>query len=116
MSNEKVEQSIKELQKLDETRKQEKSARLKQEWLAKQKKDRILSIALGQGIKAGCIGVIIFGGISLAATKYSPMFAKSMSISAKVSLPTMAALFGFGLVSERTMSSVQRDPHAWSVV
>ena len=89
--------------------------RVKQEKLAQAKKDRILAIALGEGIKYSTLSAMAFGGVSYGLTKYSPTFNKSMSISAKVSLPTMAFMFSFAFIAERTMSNVQRNPEAWGI-
>jgi hypothetical protein len=83
--------------------------------ISAKKKEQSLSIALVEGVKYGSLSSLTFGGISYFMTKYSPIFDKSMSISAKVSLPVMAGLFAFGFTAERTMNSINLDPESWGI-
>ena len=93
----------------------DRALREKQLKISAKKKEQSLSIALGEGVKYGSLSSLTFGGISYFMTKYSPMFDKSMSISAKVSLPVMAGLFAFALTTERTMNSINLDPESWGI-
>ena len=79
------------------------------------RRERVLAIAHGEAIKAGCFAVLIGGAGSVAATKFSPAFAKYMSVSAKVSLPVMAGMFFFSLRYEHAISAVSRNPAAWGI-
>jgi hypothetical protein len=65
----------------------------KQNQLYRQKKEeRIMSIALGEGVKYGTMSLVTVGGATVLATLRSQKFNKMMQISAKVSLPVMAGL------------------------
>lgn len=87
--------------------------KIKQELNSLKKKERVLSVAIGEGIKYTVLNTTLAGAGSYLASKYSPIFNKSMSISAKVSLPVMAGLFSFAFVIERTMNNIQRFPEKW---
>ena len=79
------------------------------------RRDRILSLANGEAIKAGLGGVGVAGAGAYFATKNSLNFAKYMSVSAKVSLPVMAGLFMYTLRYEHSISSMNRYPERWGL-
>ena len=58
--------------------------------LASLKKDRVMSIAIGEGLKYGTLFGSAVGVSTFLASKISPLFNKSMSISAKTSLPVVS--------------------------
>ena len=84
--------------------------RRKQQVVADLKKERTLSIALGEGIKWGGIVSTLVGAGTYGMSQYNARFNKMMSISAKVSLPIMTGLFAFGLQCELKMHDVHRFP------
>ncbi len=55
-----------------------------------QMKDKILALALGEGLKTGITATFVAGASTFAASKYSTRFMQMMSLSAKTSLPVMA--------------------------
>mmetsp|Transcript_5375 Transcript_5375/g.8770 ORF Transcript_5375/g.8770 Transcript_5375/m.8770 type:complete len:113 (+) Transcript_5375:61-399(+) len=68
----------------------------------KQKKlnQRIASLAMGEAFKWSFVTGIISTGATVLATMKSKNFSKFMSVSAKVSLPTMATVGMFGYDDE----------------
>ena len=74
------------------------------------KRERVNSIALGETMKACALTTTISGIATYIASQRSAAFNKAMSASAKASIPVMTCLFTFGLVSELTVHSVNRDP------
>lgn len=60
-------------------------------------KDRVQSIAMGEAIKASTISTLAMTSAVLFLTYKNKKFAKFMSLSAKVSLPTMTGLGMFSL-------------------
>jgi len=81
--------------------------------LASLRKERVMSIALGEGIKYGIASSGTVGVCTYLATKYSSFFSRSFSISAKASLPIMTGLFFFCIKTELTMNSANRFPEKW---
>jgi len=79
------------------------------------KRERVLSLAAGEGIKYGAGAVAVVGSGTVLATHRIPAFAKYMSLSAKVSLPVMAGLFMFTLKFEHAISSCNRFPERWGL-
>jgi hypothetical protein len=81
----------------------------------KERKELIVGIAIGEGIKYGVVAGSIVGGGVLYANYTIPKFRKMMSVSAKTSLPLMATIFGAALMTELSMHSMQSDPEKWGI-
>ena len=79
------------------------------------KRDKINSIAIGETMKACVVTTTISGIVTYIASQRSAAFNKAMSVSAKASIPVMTCLFTFGLVSELTVHSVNRDPSKYGL-
>lgn len=79
------------------------------------RRERVLSLAAGEAIKAGATGIVLAGLGTAFATYNSMKFAKYMSVSAKTSLPVMAGMFFFSLRYEHAISSMNRNPEAWGL-
>lgn len=78
-------------------------------------KERVLSLAVGEGIKYGLIGATTAGVGTYVATIKSDSFRKYMSVSAKSSLPLMAGIFLFVLQYELTIHDANRFPEKWGL-
>jgi hypothetical protein len=79
------------------------------------RKDRIMSIALGEGIKYGVVGFCVAGVGTLAATLRYPNFKRFMSVSAKASLPVMSGIGLFGYKFEIVMHDAMLHPENWGL-
>jgi len=79
------------------------------------RKERISSIALGESIKWGAAAAAVAGAGTVLATLRNKNFSRFMSISAKVSLPTMAGLGMFGYRYETVQTEALRFPHRWGL-
>lgn len=78
-------------------------------------KERTLSICLGEAIKYTTVtGAVSTAGV-LYMLQYRPWFKKSTNVSVRVAIPTMVALFTFGLSFELTMVAAQRHPERWGL-
>jgi len=62
---------------------------MNQDKLSALRKDRIMSISIGEGIKYGTLCGGLVGTGTYFASKFYPAFNKSMSVSAKASLPVV---------------------------
>lgn len=79
------------------------------------KKERILSIALGEGLKYGSlVGVAVTAGTVFASYR-SKKFDKFLSLSARTSFPLITGLFAFSVKYELTMIDAQRYPENWGL-
>jgi hypothetical protein len=85
------------------------------EEINRKKQEQVSSIALGETAKYCAITTSLAAIATFVASKRSTAFNKAMSTSAKVSLPVMTGLFTFGLVSELTIHSVNRDPEKYGL-
>mmetsp|Transcript_26177 Transcript_26177/g.26417 ORF Transcript_26177/g.26417 Transcript_26177/m.26417 type:complete len:185 (+) Transcript_26177:121-675(+) len=79
------------------------------------RKEKVMSLALGEGLKWGLISTSAGLGGTLYGMKYSPLFVKSFSTSARTSIPVMAGVFSFSLAYELTMNSAHRYPERWGL-
>mmetsp|Transcript_5374 Transcript_5374/g.8766 ORF Transcript_5374/g.8766 Transcript_5374/m.8766 type:complete len:211 (+) Transcript_5374:61-693(+) len=84
----------------------------------KQKKlnQRIASLAMGEAFKWSFVTGIISTGATVLATMKSKNFSKFMSVSAKVSLPTMATVGMFGYRYEIVHYDSMMNPGKWGLV
>mmetsp|Transcript_19366 Transcript_19366/g.43153 ORF Transcript_19366/g.43153 Transcript_19366/m.43153 type:complete len:205 (+) Transcript_19366:196-810(+) len=76
--------------------------------------NRIKAIALGEAVKYAVGTGVIMGGATLAAMR-NHNFNKLMSISAKVSLPTMASLGVFAYKYEIVHFDAMLNPEKWGL-
>lgn len=75
--------------------------------------ERVLGVAQREGIKWGIVATIVVGAGTYVATKRWEAFNKYMSLSAKVSLPTMAGLGLFSYRFEMAAHDVQYHPEKY---
>lgn len=86
-----------------------------QSFLDDERKDRVMSMAIGEAAKFSLATSAIVGTGTYLASVHIPKFAKFMSISAKVSLPVMATLFVGTLKFELAIHDMQRNPEKWGL-
>jgi hypothetical protein len=79
------------------------------------KRDRIVSLALGEAIKYGITSSAVIGTATLFATFRYKRFNQLTSISAKVSFPVMVGLAVFSITHELTMRDAQIHPGRWGM-
>lgn len=79
------------------------------------RKERILAIAMGEGIKGATIALLVGAGATAFASYRSKKFNRFMSVSAKASIPVMSALGMFGYRYEITASNCQRFPERYGL-
>lgn len=79
------------------------------------RKDRISSIALGEAIKYSLGAAAVAGSLTVLATLKNKNFSRFMSISAKTSLPVMAALGTFGYKYEMVQYDAIQHPENWGL-
>ncbi len=78
-------------------------------------KKRVLSVALGEGVKYGAAGFIIVGSGILIASMASRKFNKLVPVSAMSSLPIMSGLALFSFKYETVSHNAQRHPENWGL-
>jgi hypothetical protein len=80
------------------------------------RREQVISIALGEGIRNGVLSLSAAGlGVLAASRNQASKFNKYMGTSAKVAVPVMAGLFAFALTSELAIYSMNRDPSKWGI-
>eukprot|EP01038_Epipyxis_sp_PR26KG_P012341 gene12341-16552_t len=80
------------------------------------RKDRILALSLGEGIKYGIGGFLVAGIATVVASMRSKKFDKFMSVSAKSSIPLMTGVGLFGFKFEMTMYDSMIHPERWGLL
>jgi hypothetical protein len=75
------------------------------------RKERILSLAMGEALTWGACGALVGGAAVTALTLTNPQFKKLTQISIKVAIPTMIGLGLFSLKHEHAVHRLKREPH-----
>lgn len=79
-------------------------------------KDRILSVAISEGIKYGSFSTAFVGGGVAYAHYNIPKFNKIKMTSIKFAIPLMAGLFSFALMTELSMNDMKRNPESFGLL
>lgn len=79
------------------------------------RKERVLALALGEGIKGSVGTLIVATGATLFATYRYKKFDKLTNVSGKTAMPIMAALAMFALRYEIVMLDAMRHPENWGL-
>jgi len=80
------------------------------------RKERILGIAVSEGLTYGFLATaMVGGGFGFAHYQY-PSFRQAKMTSIKVGLPIMAGLFSFALVSELSINDMKRNPGNYNLI
>jgi hypothetical protein len=83
--------------------------------MCEKRKRRVVTIAMGEGIKYGLIGTVATTVIVIIASATNKSFKRFTSASAKVSFPIMAGLALFSYNFEVTLNNASLYPETWGV-